>query len=380
MWLMLACANLVEPVDLGDCDDASCRMAWFEQAWETDREAIPSSLRALDDELERLVVTLSLVEAHPGETGHLCELLSDPSSTQRCEQINSRPHLWTPAGNSWAWPASSLPAIPPNWQGCVQAPHAQNCLARRSRTAVLQQDLSGAVGACRAISSTLWSEECLFVAAESWLGEQPFFGYGTAVQICLEAGNFREDCLFHLSLVLADQVSADPAMWVQQDALVQQIRAQWASQDLQDALVDHFWAKSALLAFSRAGVVQSFPSQDSRSVPHQRAAAALLLVDGRPLMEQVSTIEEALSGEMPVTIRNAAMVEPMRSRSGDGDIVHVAGGHRRLGGAPDLDAAICLVEAAMLQDPVNWSVVVAASEHRDQMIRQLSNHYLEGRR
>lgn len=210
------------------------------ETWATDPAQAVVQLEALPED-ERGLVIMGLIEAHPGQTEALCPLASGVVR-ERCERLNSRPHLYekerrTPPGTTlWRLPA-------PAWT-----------------------DEDDPAPSCSSHAESKWVEDCYFEAAEA--AEDLAF----ALTLCRGARATSGQCASH---VLMPRWSDPPEQVL--PAIDEALGADGG------AVVALYWAGHAERA-STAGTPQEF-------LNNTRA------LGGRPLREVPPAWRRVLDGE-----------------------------------------------------------------------------------
>lgn len=236
----------------------------------TEPEVVIAEVLALADPVAREAAIVEILEAHPGETGILCEALAEGPVRRRCERYNSRPHLWTIGVDGEAGAPSaasgSRPVLdhrpgggPLGVRGvlpelgvapAVADPGAcsegrVSCLEAEALAAAAAGEPERAAARCAALDTDRGRQDCFFRAAEALPRGPERYGEGTA--LCLQAGTFAPECHGHLILALSEGVepALDPAQDAAAAALAEGITAWWAGRDpaFGALAVDAFWAR-----------------------------------------------------------------------------------------------------------------------------------------
>ncbi len=414
---LVACA----PQELSDCADAACRQEFITARWAGEAASVLPLVEALEDPFERIVVITRLTEAHPGETGSLCGMMRRGAARGRCERLNLRPHLWTPAPkvrlDRAAVPLrSALADVPPDPPECPPRHETHACASGAATLAARHRDARQAAARCRSIADPRWRAECLFWAAE--LTARPPAaaipghassgeaipasaipeGYARGVELCLLTGDFASDCLLHLSLNLVSDAppADDAAAWAETASTLDTIAEVWAARDPAlggaaqgAAVVERSWSEALAVAYARADRVGGDLLERSPALaePHVRASAAARLLAHPPasgegpqdLESWTAALEDAL------TRRGAegAPAGPAGEFSGtvdlwleapDREAIPYLGASRRISSSdPTVDAAICVLEAAArsdgLDDSARAALLAAGLQHADEGVR-----------
>lgn len=387
--LSLACRR-GPPADIAECEDTDCQLAWLSRALEQGPDVAGAGLEKVQDPIARIALISALTEANPGKTGQLCGRMPRGASRDRCEHINSRPHLWNaamsapselPRTREGTGPASSLLPTPPpessrytGVQGgpgpCTQRTDLNACLQARAVREARKGNVPKAALACAGMPDEKWRTECMFVAAEALVLERGSQSYGEAVELCAASGGYAANCMSHTLIELADQApdAADtraPA-WASVVASGEAIRQVWAQRDPSlGALYEaRFWAEVTRLAYGQTPVVSGAPLDHlpPQAAPYVRAAAASALTrlspttSGLTLETLVSQLEAALAVRAPSAPDRrrghwfGAEVDLWpKDEAGDEAMpamVHLGTSRRTWSDDLRSDLAICVVEAA----------------------------------
>ncbi len=402
--LVLACTRTSEPTQLADCPDAPCRQRWVMARWPVDPEGALAAIHTMDP-IEQLALVAALTEAHPGETRVLCAALSGKAK-ERCETLNSRPHLHVTTGEGWRLPftkvveeaaiASPWPSTHTTSTDCDGAPAENACWTAAAQAAAQHGQAAAAAATCQRIEEEKWRDECYFQSAEAAIRRQadhslPVERVPDAARLCLGSGAYQARCLIHLShrigaLAPASDTPAEGA-WralLQASAAAQQALAPH-SEAVSRRLADRTWAVALRNAYSRAQAVTGTPLAilPAAAAPHVRAAAPRALIEEstarRPSLTTLSAALLAalhLQGDADGATAPAAdqkirdLWQEQRPSEQDLPWIHYLGDPRRtISDDPDSDAIICLLEASARARPPLLRPLRDGLSHDDERVR-----------
>jgi hypothetical protein len=379
MWLLLLACSTDAPSELR-CEDLSDPAAFILEAWAGDQDAAIEIARACTDEETRLVMIESIAKAHPGQSMALCEVLGEGAARERCIRRNSRPHLWEsppPITESAGRPGGGPGSLHPD-------PGVESGLSLE------------AASLCRAQVPRSWADECFFEAAEARLESE--IGsldqrYAEASALCLEAGGYRTFCLGHLHLQMAR--AAPPAdgikapSWEMYRARAERIDRIWRERGAPEygALARaHFWSEVLWESVNRARLVVGNAAEHvpADALPHLHAAASYrLLADralhGQSLEEAVASVQRALEERStdPAVVASSPPIRAEQNlwpedRSDDAQIpalIYLGISRRAVDSDPQVDIAICLLEAAARLVPRRQSLIDQGGLHAHPLVR-----------
>lgn len=303
LLLLLGCEPEL-PDRLGDCADTPCREAWVVANWPKDNTGTLAALDGIDDPVERIVLVTRLVETWPGDTGALCQRLTQGPARTRCERINNRPHLRTdppdppssaprtaggPRAQNIAPPAPSTSPfyeVAPLAGPCAQRREQHVCYATQALREA-RQDASRAAAACAGIRDAKWVSECRFSAAEMLINARGVQGLRDATDLCVASPPFTGNCLAHMLVMLAnrtpDSTETDGRAWEPILASAAGVEAEWKRRDPEraDLYVDRFWSESLSLAYAATPEVTGAPLDHlpEGAVRHVHAGATFRLME-----------------------------------------------------------------------------------------------------
>jgi len=402
--LLLSCSEVpATPADITSCTDADCQQRWLLQHWAEEPEAVLDAVGSLSDPIAQIAAVIQLTEAHPGQTDALCAVLPPGPDQQRCVQLNSRPHLFTPrqppradtarpgsgpAGPSRVpptpWP-SALAAVPASPTVCTE-PSVSACQSHKAVESIRSRNAEAAAAHCLAIPERLWREECLFMAAQKLVAHHRAPSYRTAVDLCALAGDFIGDCLAHLSNTLRSAERSHD--WSEASLIVDTIAETWAEHDPRFGaiLIDHFWAAAVWRRYGQQGVVLGAPADAPSALrPHARTVSAINLLRLEESTQTLAALTETLITVMlrsrPHTRRpeslhaTVVLAGDFWPADADGDeaeipaLVLPGGARRPTDPDPEVDAVLALLEAAAYHQPPRVDLLAQGREDPRAVVR-----------
>lgn len=154
----------------------------------SDPASVIAELRELSDPMVRAEAILQVVEAHPGESRALCDLIEVPAAARRCDRFNSRAHLWVdPESGAPGTPrarggeavestdAESVPAsLVDRWaQVAARSPDCKGegwlglCISFEASRAAAAGNVDKAGATCLSLEDLPLRQDCFFLASES---------------------------------------------------------------------------------------------------------------------------------------------------------------------------------------------------------------------
>ncbi len=408
LLVLLAACGPGLPRQFADCPDLECQQRWVSERWETDPEAVTLAIGAIPDVVTRIALVRQLTVAHPGEAIALCDLLSGTQEQQACLNRNRRPHLQdvklTGSGNAATEEEEDdhglqltrpIPSpwadVQPDTVPCTV--EARVCQTEEAQRRAAAGELERAAAACAALTEPTWKAECFFQAAESGAHNQSLVA-GQAVGLCLGASSYAGRCLSHIVRQLgtfAPRASgAEKGRWPLLTEIITLGRAQLEAGDptLAVAFEHQAWAYALRFAYVRDFTVTAVPLDHvpANAAPHVRAALAWRLwslegMQDRSLAEWQARLSAVLADRSPKAPREAT--GPSRAQNhlrrlwtrvlpGEEKIPSVpylGPNNRALHADPELDALICLLEAAAQGRPPGGSLLEQALGHPDATVR-----------
>lgn len=273
------------PERLADCEDGECQIEWVEAHFPADPPGAMSEIGALADPIAQGALLDRLADTRPDAVRSLCAALPTGPARTRCESLNTRPHLWQKAEKPPPDRSGST-AGSRAWQEIVpeQVPCTTDRIACQTRAALQRAESGNAAsvaGACLAIDSQPWRDECFFQAAERASESDPARGLPLAATLCTSAPRFVVHCLQHLRwqvAIHAPAASADAADWVALREGVTGASEQIAVGDAEEARAwaSRTWASALRAAYEWENPVTGGPldAVPSEAVPHVTCAAA----------------------------------------------------------------------------------------------------------
>ncbi len=377
----------------GACETATCLADRAVADWAGDPAAVTARVTSIPDEFTRTVVVGRLCEAYPGATRALCASLPMGPSRERCDRLNSRPHLSVvpgaaAIGNSAATggvpsddaPAPELPMAPPTPSfpevrlplpalpaevpdACADVADRGACLDRAAANAVIAGQPGVADAICARHADTRWADECRFSSAEEGVRARRGEAYPAAAVLCGASSRFAQECWAHVLTRLPRNIPLPNAAKPKARAAIElaaTIRRTWegAGERVADVHVGRFWALYFANVYRRAAEVDGTPLDvyPEEAWPHARAAATVRLhALGRlqgGYAEQLTQLREALAHRKVVSTgrgegSDLVYVPELGAPVTDGPTVSFLGAPRRaLGADEEQDLRMCLVESA----------------------------------
>ncbi len=400
--MLFACGS--ETDAFSRCQDADCRVFTVLQAFDGTAESVVPLLLRLEDPTELTVAMNRLREADPERMGQVCELLPEGHARRRCHRVHSRPHLEGESRANLDVVKLDMASGGPRTRGvlrrsrsryswvtpiktdCGKGQELGKCVTEKARAQVKEGQGDRAAALCADLPRGGIRDGCmarLGTAQGSLMGGLDF---------CLAAGGRAWSCLGEL----VDGLVASQEDFSKLTEAVQGVHVSLESRDagLAGLVVERIWARA--LGGAYRGAVEGPPlvGLPLEALPHQRAAAARLLVqrDGpgaRGLADHVERLVAFLEEVGPVhPAVGVGAVEDLWKQDAEGEASREArlylDGSRR-GVASDLrvDLAICVLEATARLETADRVVLQEGLGHSDPMVqwtatRLLSN--LEGTR
>ena len=412
LCVVLACST--GPVEhIEQCTDLPCREAWALAHWEADPTTVIAGLKKVDDPLERTILVDRLLETGPKRTKGLCETLPKGDSAKWCRQTISRRHLWqrqnpgvvttsrraggpTASKPTTAAIAQEMEAQPPP-EDCAGEASPSRCLNQHAQRAARKGDVPALAGACAAVGTEIWRDECYFVASEELLRARGIDAYPAGINLCLLAGRFRAQCLGHsVTRITGDAPAADAPQPAQVDTLIAgaaQVAQAWATLDpvFGEDAVQRFWSASITVAFDKASrttgdLLDHLPED---LAPFVHAAAADALTARTPpehtLAQRTAALDEALAlrgpGTSPPRRRSGAKPPDLwpQDEAGDDDvpaIVYLRDSRRTFSPNPAVDRTIAILEAVARSDTPAEAVLQQGEVHEDSLVSWTASRLL----
>ena len=366
--------------------------------WDRDPAAAAEQIRELADPVEQIAAVTELSESRPGSTLELCTLLAPGQARERCERLNARPHLWAERkGRSPALAGlkAQLPDAEDVDPGCAAGESEHACIEEQARAAAGHGDLGRARGLCGRIGDETWHGECLFSAAEAAVSRRGPFGYASAVELCLAADPFAENCLNHLVMQLADGAPSASCgkekEWAVVHSAANGVRAAWNWRDPEMAAqsAERLWSEALGMAYAKAEPVTGDPldALPGELHPHVRAAAMRRLMALEPprqhtLQEWVRLGQQVLSQRLDGSPKRDQMgrflaaADLWEQTEELPSIAYMATSRRLVAEDPAADLAICALEAAARQPPAYLPLLEEGKRHPAEAVRRTAERLL----
>jgi hypothetical protein len=408
--MIIGCESGQQP-----CDAPECRREAVLQAWESDPEVGLVRLLALPNEVEITAAASKIMTSYPDTVHTLCDKLQAGPTRRWCTHIKNRPHL-KGAERRFAdpgWQLSkhvedkpellpSLGAVVPDPEHCDDQPDRHSCIRDVALANAKLGDAQAASANCEALElrgtpPERWRWDCNFMAAEQVIRHHSYGKYDQAVALCGKAGSYLVACLRHLQGLMArDAPAADeahPEGWAKLGAAADTVGQHWSGTTFGAALVDGFWAVSISMSMHSA----ESPSGDllehvpEAAVPHVRAAAAYrVLLDPKAAEQDLDGLVRMSAAVMDkrhkATPRGSRhedhRIAPVKwsrregARAGMAMVQYRGMGVRVVADVPQVDLALCVLEAAARLEPVRTDLLNQGLAHKDARVRWTAEQLL----
>lgn len=361
--------------------------------WAENPIGLRAELEQESDALKRLHKITILSEQFPGQTQSLCPLLTNETDQARCMQLNARPHLWakeTPKTKNN--PIQSTTNIIDS--GCPKNAVYHSCVSKAAAEAAQRGQSAKAQGLCFGIESPKWASECLFSSAEATVNQRGPHGYSQALELCLEANAFAENCLQHLVMLLAHNApnanATSQSAWETIFQAERAIQTSWSWRDPGRAQkdIERLWSEAIAHAFVEtrpvSGQILALIPEDK--VPFVHAAVV------RKLMELESPNQHDLNGWIQLTRTVLAQshssndskisVQPWSDYadlwvdSHHNSIMLMGTTQREFSENPEIDIAICVLETAARLPPIHQPIFDEALKSPSEKVQRTAQRLL----
>ena len=277
---------------------------WVE-AYMSDPEATIIQL-SQEDEKERELGLLSLIETYPEDVEQLCGLSQSLVLKERCDRIRQRPHLSTvnPKQQRY-WNGGVLedrlvlPKLSEPFKPDLSCNSDEPCLLSLALDpANSTKDWRRRAAACAAINGQRTRFDCFFKLSEILPVEETLYSRG--VSLCVNAGGFSAECHGHLLFRMADACHLNWDCHVNHQT---KIAGQWVEKPKYIQLIaDKYWS---IVAFKTVGQLQPYRSSEYLSAPkvfspyHQSALALRLVLAGKTRSALSSDLAEVHLPRVP---------------------------------------------------------------------------------
>lgn len=416
--LMLGCTVGTPDGLLASCDgDAECEIAIVLQAWPTEPEAVVATINDHPLPEARVALVSHIVQAHPEGSERLCPALPQGDARDRCSQLSGRPHLWQEvrpaqplAPRTGGGPSSTeiapVAAVSTRWRElapatdpCSESSDHTGCIIEAALTSIGQRRAQAAAALCLNIPDERWRGECMFLAAEGAVRKWGAHGYGDAVELCIAAKPFSQNCHSHSLMLMADlapsAADGQPGAWSEVTTAASAVRTAWTWRDPQMAALaeDRLWSEVTGRAYAGAHEVNGNPLAvlPEPAWPHIRAAAVRRLVDtegaaAHDLDGWVDRAAHALAARSraaarrsDATFRAAADLWP--SDQPDEDtlpaVAYLGTGRRTVSADPTIDLTLCVLEAVGRSPPVPSLIMEQGAAHPDPLVSWTAKRLME---
>ena len=350
IWLLLACQRTKD----------------LTTQYQEDPQQVIAYLQQLDNPIERLQNIESLTQSLPGQTTELCDLLSS-QERDYCIEQNRRPHLWMPTkekGDIVDVQASEEQTT------CT----TQSCIQKLALSAARAGNIQEVKKACAQSQSSKWIQECIFMAAEESVALKGSQNYAVALDLCLQAGHFQENCQFHLIQQMAKQApDADSQSdWKEIWRAHHAIKSAWSwrNVDFQQLLMSRLWSEAIGLSFAGAdqitgNLMHVVPTEYHCHIHSAAVWRAFQLeeVSSRNLEQWSAFIGEMLRVESQ---KSESLDQQRKFRAAsdlwgvgnvEDGVVYLVTSHRWLGQTSQEDIQIAVLEAVARHPPVQMDIL-----------------------
>lgn len=374
--------------------------------WATNQSTVIERVAASTDPVEQLHIVMQLSEHYPGETEKLCPFIQDMNARKRCERINERPHLWSSVRSQEETSlalkpkqklTAALTKVEPIDTDCENNEVRNSCIEQKAGEASVHGNIRKAAGICYGIEEQKWRGECLFQAAENALSRRGAFGYAEAVELCMVASPFEQNCQSHLIMLLSGNApsshSSDPKDWAKLQSAANAVKSTWSWRDkaMAQLAYDRLWSEALGLAYAAAKPITGDPL-DALPVaihPHVRAAVMrrLMAIDP-PSTHNLKTwvdlgknaMGERKNGsakrDAQATFRSVPDLWDENSPHAEHSIAYMATSKRLWSENPESDLAICTLEAAARQPPHHVNLLEEGVKHTDPLVQATAQRLL----
>ena len=378
----------------------------WNDAFEKSPEQVVLDLQELVNPTERLAIVESLQREFPGQTAVLCSAL-DSSAQEYCLERNKRPHLWMPLKEHAKENGKGQGTLdaPQHVEGLTDVGKTQSNIQKIEQVAgSLDYKVDNLDSDCRNVScritnalplayrgqiqmvsnmcslSTITeSHECLFATAEKVVAERGVLKYDTAVEICLLAKSFSDNCQNHLLQQLAKR-APDADTTSDWGTIVEAHRALettwgWRDQETKESLQHRLWSEALGMSYAGADRIVGNPLDTVPSQYHchvYSAAAWRLFQLEEPsthdLQAWVDTLQNYLakrsskaeSFDQQRRFRAASNLWGGESRMKDDIVIpYLSTSHRLKGKDESTEVTLAILEAIARQPPVQYDILEA---------------------
>ena len=399
------------PRQLSQCPDSDCMTEWIDKHWPDDPQAVLEAVRVIPDPVVRATLITHMGETYPGSAAELCREMSHGPERERCQTLNTRPHLWqideeTPesgskgSGQVFNMLISDLTVVDDPWlqvapeiHTCEDSTSFNTCQTNAGISLAEAGRIEEAGQACLGLEEHKWRYECFFLASQVAVDDGG--ATSASARLCLGSGYFLYRCFGHLAASVGNRApqaaSGQETEWRQLNEAVLGMSGEISSQspELADRCVHLAFSAAMIRAYWNEGPLVGIPWEllDERALPHGRGMVAWRLGleeadPNRSLDQWADRIEEVLAS------RGIAS-EPAMGRENSPRGAAIGGFDRELPGEQDLpwvaymevtrrafaddphdDAAICALEAIVRNDKrAGHPLIAKALKHRCREVR-----------
>ncbi|MFT5684942.1 MAG: hypothetical protein ACI8RZ_005887 [Myxococcota bacterium] len=406
---LLGCGDAGPEGLLSACDgDADCEITTAVTTWPTDPDTVLTAIASHPLPEARIAIVSRILQAHPQGSERLCPSLPEGDARDRCGQLSGRPHLWQEirpaqplAPRSGGGPSSTeiapIPGVKTRWSGlaaaanpCTDSTDPTGCIIEAAQEKITRRQAQQAAALCLNIPDDRWRGECMFLAAEDAVMTWGAHGYGDAVELCIAAAPFSQNCHSHSLMLMAglapSAADGQPGAWEDVTLAAAAVRTAWSWRDPQMAALagDRLWSEVTGRAYAGAHEVNGNPLAVLPEVawPHVRAAAVRRLVDieganAYDLPGWVNRAEHALATRSraaarrsDATFRAAADLWPVDLPGEDAfpAVTYLGTGRRVVSADAQIDLTLCVLEAIGRSPPVPASIMEQGTAHPDPLV------------
>jgi len=203
----LACQGRVVPLEA--CSEGECMAVWLDIHSSDPPPMLATAIGEISDPIKREEAVKVFFQVDGNRAAALCDALQEPARGV-CTRLKERPHLYrsptpppTDLGAPGETPADARAA--PQWAGPTLDATPYDARAAVAADPVARE----AARECLAMEDGKWKDECYFHTAEQGLVLARAETFPVSTSLCLAAGQFTYDCLFHLVSRVTGQVTPD---------------------------------------------------------------------------------------------------------------------------------------------------------------------------
>jgi hypothetical protein len=223
------------------------------------------------------------------------------------------------------------------------------------------------------------------VTAEESVRQRGTLAYGNAVELCLQAGEFSDNCQQHLIMQLA-QVAPDAdsrSDWQSIFSAHNAIQSTWGwrDKDLEFKYQHRLWAESIGISFSGVNKINGnlLDVVPPMFHPHVYAAAARRLfqleeINKHSLAEWstllMSKLEHRSNKPESINLQRRFLSVPDLWEGTEQSINYLATSRRLTSSNPQVDVQICILEAAARRPPVTTELLNEGAASTEPLVQK----------